>query len=208
MDETTTTTAGAVSNSNTTTIIEPTIIQNKQPPPSRHERLEQLDGFRFLVAFWIVLAHNFEPLKNKNDYDNNNVSLVASTLHERFCVRRYVAVSFFIILSGFVSQIAYRDRDFNANNRRKFYVGRVGSVLACYYATMMNDDRHCHSSSGGTVQEQTVVSRCDGQSVIARITANVDSVLRLLWQYTRVDLGHFGVALGRVSHCVAASFED
>lgn len=89
-------------------------------------RLEQLDGFRFLVAFWLVIAHNFDG--------NSGVG----TLYEKFCVRRYVAVQFFIVLSGFVSHYAYADRDFSTSTTlRKFYVGRYGSILACYYATMV-----------------------------------------------------------------------
>ena len=91
-------------------------------------RLEQLDGFRFLAAFWLVLAHNFDP----------SLSPVGG-YYERFCVRRYVAVSFFIILSGFVSHYAYQRRDFSSTKAlRQFYVGRIGSILACYYVTLLS----------------------------------------------------------------------
>jgi len=97
--------------------------QNKRALP----HLEQLDGFRFLVAFWLIIAHNFDPA----------VSPVGG-LYERFCMRRYVAVSFFIVLSGFVSHYAYGNRDLSSRETlRKFYIGRVGSILACYFVTMI-----------------------------------------------------------------------
>lgn len=95
-------------------------------PPIRPPRLKHLDGFRFIVSLWLVVGHNYDP----------NV-LGSGTLAERFCFRRYVAVSFFLVLSGFVSQYAYGRRDFSQPGVLKnFYVGRIGSVLACYYATM------------------------------------------------------------------------
>ena len=148
-------------------------------PPNNNQlpRLYQLDGFRFLVALWLVVGHNFDP--------NNDTSY--HCYYERFCVRRYVAVSFFIILSGFVSHYAYGQKEFfptnksnnnnsnnpvvddSSNNRssswwwwnwskccvgpisswkstmnyetsfrlRKFYIGRIGSMLSCYYATLV-----------------------------------------------------------------------
>ena len=103
-------------------ISEKQTVKNSKNKP----RLEQLDGFRFLVAFWLVIAHNFDP----------QVSPVGG-FYERFCVRRYAAVCFFIVLSGFVSQYAYGDRDFSSfDTLRKFYLGRIGSILACYYVTM------------------------------------------------------------------------
>uniref|UniRef100_A0A7S4JRG3 Acyltransferase 3 domain-containing protein n=1 Tax=Odontella aurita TaxID=265563 RepID=A0A7S4JRG3_9STRA len=94
---------------------------------ARPPRLYHLDGFRFIVGLWLVVAHNFDPKV-----------LGEGTLLEKFCFRRYVAVSFFLVLSGFVSQYAYCGRNFNEPGvLKKFYVGRIGSVLACYYATMV-----------------------------------------------------------------------
>ena len=92
--------------------------------PQKKPRLNQLDGFRFIVAFWLVFAHNY------------NKQLESGTIYQRFCMRRYIAVTFFLVLSGFVSQYAYGSRDFSSRETlRKFYVGRFGSILACYYAT-------------------------------------------------------------------------
>jgi peptidoglycan/LPS O-acetylase OafA/YrhL len=88
-------------------------------------RLHQLDGFRFLVAFWLVFAHNFNAAYNE-----------VGTLYERFCYRRYFGVQFFLVLSGFVSQYAYGQKNFSSTTVVfKFIVGRIGSVLACHYFT-------------------------------------------------------------------------
>lgn len=109
-----------------------TNIPSEQNQTKKKPRLEQLDGFRFLVALWLVVAHNFSPKTSPT-----------GGLLERFCMRRYVAVTFFIVLSGFVSHYAYGNRSFffyngsiNRETIQKFYIGRVGSVVACYYATM------------------------------------------------------------------------
>lgn len=95
-------------------------------PKSKPPRLLQLDGYRFIVALWLVFAHNFDPNMSHNN------------LFERFCMRRYFGVQFFLILSGFVSQYAYGNRDFSSSETlRKFYIGRFGSILLCYYASMI-----------------------------------------------------------------------
>lgn len=95
------------------------------PIASKPPRLHQLDGFRFLVAFWLVFAHNFNANYNET-----------GTLYERFCYRRYFGVQFFLVLSGFVSQYAYGRKSFSSRTIVfKFIVGRIGSILACHYFT-------------------------------------------------------------------------
>jgi hypothetical protein len=94
------------------------------PIATKHPRLNQLDGFRFLVAFWLVFAHNLNATYNE-----------VGTLYERFCYRRYFGVQFFLVLSGFVSQYAYGQKSFSSRTGVfKFIVGRIGSVLACHYS--------------------------------------------------------------------------
>ena len=95
------------------------------PVTSKPPRLHQLGGFRFLVAFWLVFAHNFNATYNET-----------GTLYERFCYRRYFGVQFFLVLSGFVSQYAYGKKSFSSQTVVfKFIAGRIGSILACHYFT-------------------------------------------------------------------------
>ncbi len=126
----------AIPQGKSTTMVEPstpqittdyvsTIDATKNPVASKPPRLHQLDGFRFLVAFWLVFAHNFNATYNET-----------GTLYERFCYRRYFGVQFFLVLSGFVSQYAYGKKSFSSRTVVfKFIVGRIGSILACHYFT-------------------------------------------------------------------------
>lgn len=103
----------------------PDVGATANPMTSKPPRLHQLDGFRFLVAFWLVFAHNFNAAYNET-----------GTLYERFCYRRYFGVQFFLVLSGFVSQYAYGQKSFSSRTIVfKFIVGRIGSILACHYFT-------------------------------------------------------------------------
>jgi hypothetical protein len=89
-------------------------------PKKKNPRLNQLTGMRALASLWIAVGHYSPP---------GSLYPFGTILS-----RSWVAVSFFIFLSGFVTHYAYYNKSYKQwNEFRQFYFRRIGRVLASYY---------------------------------------------------------------------------
>ena len=81
----------------------------------------QLSGLRTLATTWIVLGHFAAEPRG---------------LTARFLSRGHVAVSLYIVLSGFVTHLAYGTKTFSAwPERGRFYLRRFGRIWLTYYVS-------------------------------------------------------------------------
>jgi len=103
-----------------------------------------------LLSLWILLGHycSFPPQAQDSHLTHRHKSVLLSqgicTDMRAMCAqegiftlllgRGYVAVQGFIILSGFITQYAYRDADYSSRPEVwRYYARRFGSILAGYY---------------------------------------------------------------------------
>ena len=81
----------------------------------------QLSGLRTLATTWIVLGHFAAEPRG---------------LTARFLSRGHVAVSLYIVLSGFVTHLAYGTKTFSTwPERGRFYLRRFGRIWLTYYVS-------------------------------------------------------------------------
>lgn len=95
-----------------------------QEVPSPAGRLEHIDGMRALATLWIVVGHFAE------------LPVVQREALGRLLSRGHVAVGFYIVLSGFVTQWAYGRRQLLEEGRGAvgtFFARRFGRIFLSYY---------------------------------------------------------------------------
>ncbi|KAL1512304.1 hypothetical protein AB1Y20_005566 [Prymnesium parvum] len=88
-------------------------------PKKAREKFLQLMGARTLVTMWIVLGHFMGEPRGAM---------------EAFFARGDVAVAFYIVLSGFMTQTAYSSKSCTScGSITSYYAGRFGRTLLTYY---------------------------------------------------------------------------
>jgi peptidoglycan/LPS O-acetylase OafA/YrhL len=96
------------------------VHQPHRAPPRRH--LPHLDGLRCLCCAWIVVSHFANPR-----VPNNRLKGVLE--------RGYIAVDFFIVLSGFTTHYAAASKPLGtAAQISRFHLQRVGRILPLHWA--------------------------------------------------------------------------
>eukprot|EP00933_Yihiella_yeosuensis_P009792 TRINITY_DN115898_c0_g1_i1.p1 TRINITY_DN115898_c0_g1~~TRINITY_DN115898_c0_g1_i1.p1 ORF type:complete len:426 (+),score=21.97 TRINITY_DN115898_c0_g1_i1:70-1347(+) len=89
-----------------------------------HTQFKHLTGARCLAAFWIVCAH-YLP-KSKQPSFNGAV------------FRVNVAVCFFVVVSGFVTHLAYGTQNLSGFSRlSQFYVRKLGRVVFTFWVALI-----------------------------------------------------------------------
>jgi len=92
--------------------------------PKKH--LKTIAGIRTFATLWIVLGH-FQDTAFR--YDGDETFLLVLN-------RGYVGVAIYIVLSGFITHYAYKDRTYdNWQAWASFYLRRVGRVVFTYEAS-------------------------------------------------------------------------
>jgi len=87
-------------------------------------RLEHLTGARFLATLWIVCAHY---LPKSDDMSFNGAVFKVN-----------IAVCFWVVVSGFVTQWAYGNRDLSTwVDTAKFYIRRLGKLVITFWLALI-----------------------------------------------------------------------
>lgn len=86
-------------------------------------QLDHLTGVRFFLALWIVCGH-YMP----NEPDDQGFAITC---------RSFVAVNFFVVMSGFVTHLAYGHRLATGMTLRRFYVRRMAQIVITTYVAML-----------------------------------------------------------------------
>jgi peptidoglycan/LPS O-acetylase OafA/YrhL len=92
-------------------------------------RFEHLDGLRACCSLWVVLEHHASKVPGADDFAGGHFAY--------FFARGNTAVSYFIVLSGFVMSYAYGERHFDATERSSFFLKRFSRVGLSYYAALL-----------------------------------------------------------------------
>lgn len=97
-------------------------------PPRLH--LAPLDGARGLASLWVVMEHyaSSRMVDGRKVYSGGDARW--------FLAHGNAAVSYFLVLSGFVTSYAYGQRDFNPEARFLFWRKRFTRVALSYYAAL------------------------------------------------------------------------
>jgi peptidoglycan/LPS O-acetylase OafA/YrhL len=98
---------------------------SKLPLETSKPRFDQLDGVRALASLWVVVEH---ATKGRDGYTGGNFAWLLA--------HGNAPVSYFIVLSGFVTSYANGAREFDAQRRFDFLVKRFARVALSYYAAM------------------------------------------------------------------------
>jgi len=95
-------------------------------PPRR--TLDAVSGIRMFATLWIVLGHFQET--SFLSYQDTTFLLVLN--------RGFVGVAVYIVLSGFITHYAYRNKEFFKDSAiGKFYVKRFGRVCFTYFVSLL-----------------------------------------------------------------------
>ena len=97
--------------------------------PAPRMRFEHLDGLRACCSLWVVLEHHASKLPDGDDFAGGHFAY--------FLSRGNAAVSYFVVLSGFVMSYAYGERSLDAAGRSSFFIKRFGRVGLTYYTALL-----------------------------------------------------------------------
>ena len=86
-------------------------------------QLEHLTGVRFFLALWIVCGHYMPSSPNDKGFG--------------ITCRSFAAVNFFVVMSGFVTHLAYGQRLASGMKLKTFYLRRMSQIVITTYVAMI-----------------------------------------------------------------------
>ena len=107
--------------------------------PKQVRNIYPLTGIRILAAGSVLFHHTakrFLPAFTASRYDDHSRSLLAGLLF-----RVPIAVSFFILLSGYVLSMVYL-RNWKPQETRNFFIARFARIYPLYVLTLLLDTPH------------------------------------------------------------------
>ncbi|CAK9053819.1 Hypothetical protein SCF082_LOCUS29287 [Durusdinium trenchii] len=94
------------------------------------EELEHLTGLRSFLALWIVCGHYMPGASADGSHRSANVSAITC--------RSFAAVDLFIVMSGYVTHLAYGNRLRSESlSLRRYYLLRMAHILITSYVAML-----------------------------------------------------------------------
>jgi peptidoglycan/LPS O-acetylase OafA/YrhL len=94
-----------------------------------------LDGVRSLAALWVVLEHYASTMR-ASDGEDSSITYAGGYLSSLF-MHGNTPVSYFVVLSGFVTSYANGSRDLGPSQRADFLVKRFARVGLSYYCAAL-----------------------------------------------------------------------